>query len=104
MVREILDIHNKNENDKKQAFTEDASKGCTHDEGACSSNSEAEENTNDMIKKPSKSLKMDALKVASKMKKFIGQGHCHSDCDDCSDDSCDEDEHLNSMMKRGSSI
>lgn len=50
MVREILDIHNKNEKDKKQAFTEDASKGCTHGEGACSSNSEAEENTNDMVK------------------------------------------------------
>jgi len=72
MVREILDIHNKNENDKKQAFTEDASKGCTHGEGACSSNSEAEDNTNDMIKTPSKSLKMDSLKVASKMNKFIG--------------------------------
>jgi len=58
--------------DKKQAFTEDASKGCTHDEGACSSNSDAEENPLDMIKNPSKSLKMDALKVASKMKKFLG--------------------------------
>ena len=72
MVREILDIHNKNEIEKKQAFTEDASKGCTHDEGACSSNSDAEENPLDMIKNPSKSLKMDAVKVASKMKKFLG--------------------------------
>jgi len=103
MVREILDIHNKNEKDKKQAFTEDASKGCTHEEGACSSNSEAEENNLDMIKKPSKSLKVDSLKVASKMKKFNGEGHCHSDCESCSDDSCDEDNHQ-SMMRRGSSI
>jgi len=102
MVREILDIHNKNEKDKKQAFTEDASKGCTHLEGACSSNSEAEENTNDMIKKPSKSLKIDSLKVASKMKKFIGEGHCHSDCDSCSDDSCDEDNYMG--MMKGSPI
>jgi len=43
-----------------------------------------------MVKKPSKSLEMNAVKVESKLKKFLGAGHCHSDCEECSDEDCED--------------
>jgi len=90
-VKEILDIHNKNEEDKKQAFKEgDDLPTPPQDEDSGSSNSSTDEAL-EMVKKPSKSLELDAVKVQSKLKKFLGQGHCHSDCDDCSDESCNDD-------------
>jgi len=101
IVKEILAVHNKNEESKKEAFKEkskrEEAKKVIHKKGCSSgsSNSDTDEDLDlanvpkmAMGKMVSKSLEMTAEKTSSKLDKFKGKDqHDHSDCDNS---SCDE--------------
>jgi ABC-type multidrug transport system ATPase subunit len=101
IVKEILAVHNKNEESKKEAFKEkskrEEAKKVVHKKGCSSgsSNSETDEDLDlatvpamGMGKMMSKSLEMTAEKTASKLDKF--KGHNQHDSSDCDHSSCDE--------------
>jgi ATP-binding cassette, subfamily C (CFTR/MRP), member 4 len=89
IVKEILAIHNKNEQSKNEAFNE-AKKARVQHKAGCSSGSSNSDDDLVMNKETSsKSLEMTAVKTSSKLAKIGGHNLCDT-CSDCDNSSCDE--------------
>lgn len=99
MVKEIINIHAANEEDKKAAFTEKPEAGLLaipkQDEDSSNSDTDSDEDLA-VSKKQSQSLNnLDAKKVATKLAKFsaklVEDKKPSSHDDDCDNSSCDEE-------------
>lgn len=74
IVMKIIEIHNQNEANKKEAF-KDKDERHFHNEGCESSNSGTDDEDLGMSKKTSKSLDLNNNTIMRKMAKFLGQKH-----------------------------